>query len=293
MRTLKLIGIIILLNASVACGQEKARIVEGLSMSSELLSQEVKYSIILPEDYYTTKKSYPVVYLLHGLGDNESSWLEYGQVSQVVDPAVKKKEIIPMIYVMPQGYSNYYVNDYAGKFMYEDMFIKELVPFIDKHYRTVGDKNHRATLGYSMGGFGALVLPLRNPEVFTVSVPLSISVRSDAQYITEDASGWDEQWGRLFGAVGTTGEARLTDYYKQHSPFHILAQQDLSRLKNLKLFIDNGDDEETLCRSMNFSTGAMRCLTGYTSSAMRLKVNPIVEMLRFCLHLQTLPNLLR
>lgn len=249
MRLMKLIGFIILLNATAACAQEKTRIMEALSMASKILSQDVKYSIILPEDYYTSNNRYPVVYLLHGLGDNESSWLEYGQVSQVVDPAVKKGEIIPMIYVMPEGYRNYYVNDYAGKFMYEDMFIKELVPFIDKQYRTVADKNHRATLGYSMGGFGALVLPLRNPEVFTVSVPLSISVRSDAQYMTEDASGWDDQWGRLFGAVGVTGEGRLTDYYKQHSPFHIFAQQDISKLKDLKLFIDNGDDEETLCRS--------------------------------------------
>jgi enterochelin esterase-like enzyme len=208
MRILKLIGLVIVLNASAACAQEKARIAEGLSMNSKILSQEVKYSIILPEDYYTSRKNYPVVYLLHGLGDNESSWLEYGQVSQAVDGVVKKGEIIPMIYVMPEGYRNYYVNDYAGKFLYEDMFIKELVPFIDKQYRTVSDKNHRATMGYSMGGFGALVLPLRNPNVLTVSVPLSISVRSDAQYMTEDASGWDDQWGRLFGAVGVTGEGQ-------------------------------------------------------------------------------------
>ncbi len=249
MRLLKAIGLVVLVNASVACAQQKARIIEGLAMNSKILSQEVKYSVILPEDYYSSKKNYPVVYLLHGLGDNESSWLEYGQVSQIVDPAVRKKEIIPMIYIMPQGYSNYYVNDYAGKFLYEDMFIKELVPFIDKQYRTVADNAHRATLGYSMGGFGALVLPLRNPDVFMVSVPLSISVRTDAQYMTEEASGWDDQWGRLFGAVGITGEGRLTAYYKQHSPFHIFAQQNLDNLTKLRLYIDNGDDEETLCRS--------------------------------------------
>lgn len=249
MKFWKLIVWVVLVSVSGVDAQHNARILEGLSMNSTVLSQEVKYSIILPEDYYTSKKNYPVVYLLHGLGDNESSWLEYGQVSQVVDVAVKKKEIIPMIYVMPEGYRNYYVNDYAGKFLYEDMFIKELVPFIDKQYRTIADKNHRGTLGYSMGGFGALVLPIRNPEIFTVSVPLSISVRTDAQYMTEEASGWDDQWGRLFGAVGVTGEGRITEYYKQHSPFHIFDKEDLSKLKGLKLYIDNGDDEETLCRS--------------------------------------------
>lgn len=233
----------------VAAGAQQPRILEGLTLESKVLQQPVKYSLILPEGYYTSGKAYPVVYLLHGLGDNESSWLEYGRVSQAVDAAVKRKEIIPMIYVMPQGFRSYYVNDYAGKFRYMDMFVKELVPFIDQQYRTLADKEHRATMGYSMGGFGALILPLKNPDVFTISVPLSISVRTDQQYMTEDASGWDEQWGRLFGGAGETGEARLTDYYKAHSPFHLFNKEDLSVWKDLKLYIDNGDDEETLARS--------------------------------------------
>ncbi|MBX2966710.1 MAG: esterase family protein [Cyclobacteriaceae bacterium] len=234
---------------SVMAKAQQPRVVEGLSLASEILGQEVKYSIILPENYYASKKAYPVVYLLHGLGDNESSWLEYGNVSQHVDAAVKKKEIVPMIYVMPQGFRSYYVNDYAGKFRYMDMFVQELVPHIDSRYRTIADKEHRATLGYSMGGFGALILPVKNPDVFTISVPLSISVRTDEQYMTEEASGWDEQWGRLFGGEGTTGAERITEYYKQHSPFHIFAGHDLTALKNIKLYIDNGDDEGTLCRS--------------------------------------------
>ncbi len=245
---------VVLINVLPLCAQN-ARIVEGLAMNSRVLNQEVKYSIILPENYYASKKAYPVVYLLHGLGDNESSWLEYGNVSQYVDAAVKKKEIVPMIYVMPQGFRSYYVNDYAGKFNYMDMFVQELVPYIDSRYRTIADKEHRATLGYSMGGFGALILPVKNPDVFTISVPLSISVRTDEQYMTEDVHPpdqvgkvWDEQWGRLFGGEGTTGADRITEYYKQHSPFHIFAG-DLTALKNIKLYIDNGDDEGTLCRS--------------------------------------------
>lgn len=249
MKRVALIFMVVLLQVAMSFAQVNVRIMEGLSMNSKILGQDVKYSIILPDDYFTSKKSYPVVYLLHGLGDNESAWLEYGRVSQFADDAVKRGEMVPMIFVIPQGFRNYYVNDYEGKFLYEDMFIKELVPSIDKQYRTIADKEHRATMGYSMGGFGALVLPLKNPEVFTVSVPLSISVRTDEQYMTEDASGWDDQWGRIFGGVGTTGKDRLTAYYKQYSPFHIFAREDLSSLKKLKLYIDNGDDEGTLCRS--------------------------------------------
>ena len=249
MKKMHSILIVLLLNFSKGFAQENLRIIEGLSIESEILGQAVKYSIILPEEYHTTKKSYPVVYLLHGLGDDESSWLEYGRVNQYTDGAVKQGEIQPMIYVMPQGFRNYYVNDYAGTFLYEDMFIDELVPFIDNTYRTIPDRDHRATMGYSMGGYGALILPLKHPEVFTISVPLSISVRTDQQYKTEDASGWDDQWGRLFGGVGETGENRITDYYKQHSPFHIFKAPNLTKFSDLKLYIDNGDDEYTLCRS--------------------------------------------
>jgi enterochelin esterase-like enzyme len=225
------------------------RIMESLTLYSKILGQDVKYSISLPKDYYKGNRSYPVVYLLHGLGDDETSWLEYGCISQYADNAVKEREIIPMIFVMPQGFRSYYVNDYAGKFMYQDMIIKELIPFIDSCYRTIADKKHRAVMGYSMGGYGALILPLKNPDVFDVSVPLSISIRTDEQYMVEAAREWDEQWGRLFGGVGTTGKERITEYYMKNNPFHIFEQEDLSKLSDLKVYIDNGDDENTLCRS--------------------------------------------
>jgi phage pi2 protein 07 len=85
--------------------------------------------------------------------------------------------------------------------------------------------------------------------VFSVAVPLSISVRTDDQYMTEDAKEWDEQWGRLFGGVGLLGKARITQYYQDNSPFHLLNSENLDRFKDLKIYIDNGDDEQTLSRS--------------------------------------------
>lgn len=193
--------IVLLPWVTLLAGDNK-RIMEGIAMTSALLGQEVKYSIVLPPDYFKGKKNYPVVYLLHGLGDEESSWLEYGRISQIADAAVADKEIIPMIFVMPQGFRNYYVNDYAGTFLYEDMFINELVPHIDKNYRTIKDSRHRATMGYSMGGFGALVLPVKHPDIFSISVPLSISVRTDKQYMVEDAAEWNDQWEDYLVALG-------------------------------------------------------------------------------------------
>jgi enterochelin esterase-like enzyme len=241
--------VILLLQLQILVAGDGIRVQESISFFSKILKQEVKYSVCLPSGYFKTKKSYPVVYLLHGLGDDETSWLEYGRISQVADEYVKKSEIIPMIFIMPEGFRNYFVNDYAGTFLYQDMFIKELVPLIDSIYRTIADNQHRATLGYSMGGFGALVLPLKYPELFSVSVPLSISIRTDEQYKIEDASEWDQQWGRLFGGVGKTGQERITDYYKENGPFHIIENADLRKYKDLKAYIDNGDDEHTLCRS--------------------------------------------
>jgi enterochelin esterase-like enzyme len=244
-----ILATIVLFNLHILSASEGIRVQESLSFFSKILKQEVKYSVCLPTCYFNSKKSYPVVYLLHGLGDDESSWLEYGNICQVSDKEVKSGNAVPMIFIMPQGFRNYYVNDYAGTFLYQDMFVNELVPLIDSLYRTIPDKQHRATIGFSMGGFGALILPLKHPEMFSVCVPLSISVRTDEQYEKEDAFEWNDQWGRLFGGVGKNGPERITEFYRNNSPFHIIETADLGKYKDLKIFIVNGDDENTLCRS--------------------------------------------
>jgi enterochelin esterase-like enzyme len=240
------LGVILICNPVAASG---LRIMESMVMHSRILKQDVHFSVCLPKDYYETKKSYPVVYLLHGLGDDETSWLEYGQISQYADKSVETDEVVPMIFIMPEAFRTYYVNDYKGSFLYQDMFINELVPYIDSLFRTKADSQHRALMGYSMGGFGALNLYLKHPDVFGTTVPLSISVRTDEQYMTEDASGWDDQWGRLFGEPGLKGKDRITEYYKQNSPFYILSQMPAAEIKKLNIYFDNGDKEQTLCRS--------------------------------------------
>lgn len=224
------------------------RILESESFYSHALGQQVRYSVLLPIDYFSSNRSYPVVYLLHGLGDNETSWLEYGRIQQIADKLTKQSQIDPMIFVMPQGFDTYYVNFYDGSFPYQDMFVNELIPYIDQTYRTIAQKSGRALVGYSMGGFGALALALKHPEKFIAAVPLSISIRTDEQYALENASEWNRQWGRIFGGEQKTGNERLTPYYMLYSPFYLIDINNKSG-QDVRIYIDTGDDEQTLAIS--------------------------------------------
>ena len=228
---------------------QQCREIEGLTMYSKILKQDIHYSVILPMNYYQSKKLYPVVYMFHGLGGDCSSWLEYGNATNVMDELAKKGEIEPFIAIMPEGFSSYYSNSYDGSFNYESMLTTELIPLINATYRTHHESQYNATLGFSMGGFGALSVGLRHKELFGAVVSLSASIRTDKQYVDEQSPDWDKQWGRIFGGVGAIGQDRLTTCYLEHSPYHILKDMKLEDLKDFSLFFDIGDKEGTLCRS--------------------------------------------
>lgn len=226
-----------------------SRLLVNQKIYSSFLGEEVKYAVLLPEGYDKSKDNYPVVYLFHGFGDNEKAWYTDGMIQYYYDQY--KGEITPMIFVMPSASKTYYANRFDGRYPYMNMLTKDLVPEIDKIFRTKKDKKYRAAMGYSMGGYGALILPALNPDVFSVGVPLSMSFRTDKQYLAEPQSVYDYQWSSIFGGGGASGQNRITDYFKQYSPFHFFKNQDISNFSNLKLFIDCGDDEESLSVTNN------------------------------------------
>jgi enterochelin esterase-like enzyme len=278
------------------------RYTKDLSFQSKLLGMSIQYSIYLPANYTRDKaETYGVVYLLHGYGDNNNSWNDqYLQVTSSINALEDTGTISPMIYVMPQGFKSYYVDKFDGTFNYMKMFVDELVPYIDKLYRTKADKEHRAVVGYSMGGFGAMVLPSMNPSVFSVSVPLSMSFRTDAQYTTEAASGWDNQWGSIFGGAGLTGTARLTDYYKSLCPLHFFTKESASIYSGINYFLDCGDDEEQLSVGNDELHILMRDLGipheyrvrdgAHTSSYWRSAMNEVLTFIESCFQGYTYTN---
>ncbi len=100
------------------------------------------------------------------------------------------------------------------------MLINELVPEIDTLFRTKPAADQRAVMGYSMGGYGALMLAAKNPEIFKTGIALSMSFRTDEQYLNEPQGVFDSQWATIFGGMGVSGNQRLTDHFIKYSPFH-------------------------------------------------------------------------
>ena len=160
-----------------------------LVLSSAILDTDIRYSVLLPKDYFENDdRRYPVVYMLHGYGDNQNSWNGDWLHARDRISALESAGLEDMIYVYPMGYQCYYVNRYDGSFSYMDMFARELVPHIDATLRTIPDRQHRSITGYSMGGFGAYVIAAKHPELFLCSAPLSMSFRTDQQYMKVTAT---------------------------------------------------------------------------------------------------------
>jgi enterochelin esterase-like enzyme len=228
--------------ASVLTGQSKGKILENKEIQSVFLGKSVKYSVYLPEGYDSSQRMYPVVYLLHGLGQNSSSWLQEGEIQTYVDNAIESGSIPPMIIIMPDAESTYYINSFDGKVLYEDFFIKELIPGMEKTYRIRSEKKYRALAGLSMGGYGTFYLALKYPDMFSAAAPLSAAVRNDSAFMKQTDDVYAERFAKVFGPVAKGGN-RFTPFYRSHSVIDIIKNTQGSELSKVRYWIDCGDDD--------------------------------------------------
>lgn len=135
--------------------------------------------VYLPADYYSSGKSYPTVYMLHGARGNESSWIVQGNITATVDSLTSKGLMEPSIIVMPnmnqyseeeEGLYSYFKTPFGAMFdtdgAVETAFVKDVTGYVDSHYRTIADKEHRAIAGLSLGSLQTMYITAANPDVF-------------------------------------------------------------------------------------------------------------------------------
>jgi S-formylglutathione hydrolase FrmB len=211
-------------------------------IKSAILNKEVHYSIYLPSDYNTSDRAYPVTYLLHGYGDADDGWIQFGEINRLADEGIKTGKMPPMIIVTPDGFTSFYLNAANGSFNYEDFFMKELIPYIEKTYKVKAERKYRGIAGLSMGGYGALLYALKHPDLFIASAPLSAAVWTDNDIIGLDDNMYNTYFSNSIGK-NLKGKDRLTANWLVNSPMSIIEKKTTEELAKVKYWIDCGDDD--------------------------------------------------
>ena len=168
------------------------------------------FNVILPSDYETSGKKYPVLYLLHGMTNDNYSWQKDGDVVAMTEFAVNTGVIDPFIIVLPSAYMTFYVDDldWSGipvleiypKLKFESFFTKELQPYVEKNFPVLTDREHTAIAGLSMGGYGAWYLGMSAPDKFSKAASMSGALDLPAMVAMGDRPGGPAIWENIFGA---------------------------------------------------------------------------------------------
>lgn len=240
---MKNLTLLFILSLCLNLAKAQSIVLEAETLESKILSTDVKYTVYLPDGHETSKRTYPVVYLLNGFTGNETDWIQFGDMQRIADEGIENGDFPPMIIIMPDGDDRLYMNDQDNTYRYRDMFIQELIPYVEEKYRIRAEKQFRGISGLSMGGGGTLRLAMLNTELFSAAAAFSSSIRTDKEILTRDQAGFDGYSGRVLGN-GLIGQDRLSDYYrKAYSILDIAKTVDANKLNSVRFYFDCGDDD--------------------------------------------------
>ena len=228
--------LLLLLCLPVVLFSQNGKVYDDLSLPSKILKMDRKYAVYLPPDYESSQRSYPVLYLLHGAGDDQTGWIQFGEVLRIADKAIAEGKSTPMVIIMPDANTGQrgYSNNVTGTWRYEDFFFEELLPYVEKKYRIKGEKRYRAIAGLSMGGDGSFTYALHHPELFSSACPLSAAT---GPLTLEDAKA------RLQRNNAGIADSLVEKFYKRQSvPLLVNALPD-SLKRSVRWYIDCGDDD--------------------------------------------------
>ena len=219
--------------------------VECNSVPSKILARGVPYCVVLPPSFDADKtRHFPILYFLHGLGDNEQFFIHSGAWNLVEDMR-DKGELGDFLIATPEARSSFYINARDGKNRYEDFLVQEFFPYIEKRYRVAPGRANRAISGISMGGYGALHLAFRHPQLFSsVSAHSAALINKLPTFLAGAAP--DSPRSRVLG--GVFGNPPDPYFWEQNSP---MAMVRTANLAGLNIYFDCGDQDD-----FGFESGA-------------------------------------
>lgn len=202
---------------------------------SAALDRDVQYRVILPKDIRAGTKL-PVLYLLHGGGGGFRDWSNYSDIAQYAATG--------LILVMPEGDSSYYTNAVARpQDRYEDYLVNDLIVDVESRFPVAQQRSSRAIAGVSMGGFGAVKLALKHPELYTFAAGISSALDVPTRPFSIKRVGQWQQHRSIFG--DWNGKVQ-----KENDPYTLARTVDPTRIPYL--YLSCGDKEGLLPANRNF-----------------------------------------
>jgi enterochelin esterase-like enzyme len=221
-----------------------AALSSSFANASEVLSSEVysknlarplTYNVYLPTGYESSgKTTYPVLYLLHGNDGVRNDWVVKGHMQSTMDKLISHGDIPPAIVIMPDANTNWYVD---LKERMETAFFSDLIPHVEKTYRTITTRDGRLIGGLSMGGYGALRYVLKYPEKFKAAALLSPAI-----YNPEPPKDSSARFVKVFAEPNTGGEYSARVWQANNYP--VFFDAFLKKGIKVPMYINSGDDDD-------------------------------------------------
>jgi S-formylglutathione hydrolase FrmB len=209
---------------------------------SALMNRDLRYGIYLPPSYETSgTRRYPVLYFLHGLGENEMRWSTRGEGDLILDRMVADKSIGEFIVAVPVSSSNgFYTNVRNGSAPWEDALVEEFIPMIESAYRVNPTRATRGISGISMGGYGALKVAMKHPDMFGSVSAHSAALVPDFATATPIVKAYMGLAETIFG-IGFARPNPDFSYWNVNNPIELA--KNTARLQGMKIYFDCGTED--------------------------------------------------
>ena len=214
------------------------------ALQSHILKRVVRYCVYLPSGYDAGAtqhpvRRYPVLYFLHGLGDNEQTLFNSGGWT-LLDDLRSHQKMGDFLIVAPEGRRSFYINSADGAERYSDFFLQEFLPYIERSFRVRPGRAGRAISGISMGGYGALRFAFAHPELFSAVSAQSAALITESPKELGAASQAGAPLGGVLGAV--FGKPINVVHWNDNSPF-VLSKRNAAALRTVAIYFNCGQED--------------------------------------------------